>query len=205
VEKNGIDVTGKWKTVEEGQPAPLAGKVLLARHRSPKLVDLIEMTNTESDNLLAQHLFRRLGATLTGFGSVKNSEAVVRDFFKKHDISDKGLRMIDGSGLSETNRIAPFQIVHLLKAMWNHEVGQLFIDSLPAPGEGTLRSRLGGVVLRAKTGTLNNHSGLSGYVVTAYGETVGFSILINDVERTWPAVELQDRLVSLIARWDQPL
>ncbi len=68
-----------------------------------------------------------------------------------------------------------------------------------------MRRRLNGALVRAKTGTPNNHSGLSGYVVTAYGETVGFSILVNDVKQTWPAVEFQDKLVALLARWDKPL
>lgn len=205
LQKNGISFTGSWKTVEEGKPADLKGMILLAKHRSPRLKELIEQTNTHSDNLLAQHIFRRLGATVVGFGNVQNSEAVIRDFFKRHNISDVGLKMVDGSGLSETDRIAPYQMVHVLKAMWQSENGQDFIDSLPCPGEGTMRSRLGGYSVRAKTGTLNNHSALSGYVVTAYGETVGFSILVNDVKDTWPAMELQDRLVSLIAGWNKPL
>lgn len=206
LEKAGVSFDGGWKTVQEGKPADLRGKILLAKHRSPRLRELVDQTNVESDNLLAQHIFRRLGASVVGFGNVQNSEAVVRSFFKKNKISDDGMKMVDGSGLSEKNRIAPYQMVHLLKIMWqDKKKGQAFIDSLPGPGEGTMRGRLGGAVVRAKTGTLNNHSGLSGYVVTAYGETVGFSILVNDVDQTWPAVELQDRLVMLLAAWDRPL
>lgn len=205
LERAGVDFSGGWTTVKEGQPADLRGKVLLAKHRSPRLKELIERTNTESDNVLAQHIFRRMGASLVGFGSAKNSEAVIRDFFKRNNINDAGLKMVDGSGLSEKNRIAPYQVVHVLRTMWGHDQGQLFIDSLPGPGEGTMRSRLGGALVRAKTGTLNNHSGLSGYVVTAYGETIGFSILVNDVKSTWPAVELQNKLVGLLASWDKPL
>jgi serine-type D-Ala-D-Ala carboxypeptidase/endopeptidase (penicillin-binding protein 4) len=205
LEKSGVDFEGQWRTVEVGQPASLKGKVLLARHRSPKLGELVSRTNVESDNLLAQHIFRRLGASMVGFGSVRNSEAVVRDFFKKNHISDVGLKMVDGSGLSEKNRIAPYQLVYLLKAMWDNDHGQRFIDSLPSPGEGTLRQRLGGAVVRAKTGTLNGHTGLTGYVVTAYGETVGFSILVNNIESTWSGMELQDQLVAMLARWDKPL
>lgn len=203
--KAGIQLAGKWATVPEGKPASLAGKVMLARHRSPKLRELIRETNVESDNVLAEHIFRRLGASVVGFGSASNSEAVVRDFFAKHGIDDRGLKMFDGCGLSESDRISPFQLVRVLHAMWGHHNGQLFIDSLPAPGEGTLQSRLGGALVRAKTGTLNNHTGLSGYVVTAYGQTVGFSILVNDVKETWPAVDLQDRIVSLLSGWNQPL
>ena len=68
-----------------------------------------------------------------------------------------------------------------------------------------MRGRLGGCTVRAKTGTLNNHSVLTGYVVTAYGETVGFSILVNDMDTTWPAVDFQDEIVAMLARWDKPL
>lgn len=203
--KAGIQMSGKWMTVPEGKPASLAGKVLLARHRSPALKELIRETNVESDNILAEHIFRRLGASAVGYGSARNSEAVVRDFFIKNGIDDKGLKLFDGCGLSESDRISPFQLVRVLHAMWGHRNGQIYIDSLPAPGEGTLESRLGGALVRAKTGTLNNHTGLTGYVVTAYGQTVGFSILVNNVKETWPAVELQDHIVSLLASWNQPL
>lgn len=201
----GVHFAGGWKTVEEGKPASTVGMVLLARHRSPQVKELLERTNVESDNVLAQHLFRRLGANVVGYGTVRNSEAVVRDFFKRFDIPAAGFKMDDGSGLSEKNRIAPFQLVNLLQSMWGHKNGQLFIDSLPGPGQGTLRDRLGGTTVRAKTGTLNNHSGISGYVVTAYGQTIGFSILVNDLESTWPAIEFQDELVKLLANWNQEI
>jgi serine-type D-Ala-D-Ala carboxypeptidase/endopeptidase (penicillin-binding protein 4) len=200
-----IKIDGKWRMVPEGEPASLAGLVLIAKHRSPKLLELMQVTNFDSDNVFARHIFRRLGASVIGSGSARNSEAVVRDFFKRHNISDKGFRMDDGSGLSEKDRIAPYQLVYLLKAMWNDPKGQLFIDTLPSPGEGTMRHRLNGLVVRAKTGTLNNHSGLTGYVVTAYGETVAFSILVNDVKTTWPAVDFQDDFVAMLGRWDKPL
>lgn len=203
--KAGIQMAGKWLTVPEGKPASLAGLVMLARHRSPSLKELIRETNVESDNVLAEHIFRRLGASGVGYGSVRNSEAVVRDFFSKNGIDDKGLKLFDGCGLSESDRISPFQLVRVLYAMWGHRNGQIYIDSLPAPGEGTLESRLGGALVRAKTGTLNNHTGLTGYVVTAYGQTVGFSILVNNVKETWQGVELQDHIVSLLAGWQQPL
>ncbi len=205
MQRGGVSVKGGWKTVPEGQPAPLGGLVLMAKHASPPLSTIAREINVESDNILAQHVFRRLGASIIGYGTVRNSESVVREFFRRHRIDDRGLRMTDGSGLSERNRIAPHQLVRVLQAMWGHGQGQLFIDSLPAPSEGTLQYRLAGSTLRAKTGTLNNHSGLTGYVVTSYGQTVGFSILVNDIGQAWHGVELQDRIVGLIARWDRPL
>lgn len=203
--KAGVQMSGKWMTVVEGKPASLAGKVMLARHRSPTIKELIRQTNVESDNILAEHIFRRLGASAVGFGSAKNSEAVVRDFFTKNGIDTRGLKLFDGCGLSESDRISPFMLVRVLYAMWGHKAGQIYIDSLPAPGEGTLEGRLGGALMRAKTGTLNNHTGLTGYVVTSYGQTVGFSILCNNLQETWPAVDLQDRIVSTLSGWGQQI
>ena len=59
--------------------------------------------------------------------------------------------------------------------------------------------------MRAKTGTLDKDSSLTGYVVSGYGQTVGFSIEANDVPSIWWAVELEDRIVRTIAAWNQPL
>lgn len=205
LKKSGIRIH-RWKMVKarskEWDPRQM---VRLATHESPNLASMISDTNVDSDNLLAQHIFRKLGAQAVNAGTVAAGEAVVRDFFRKHNIPSEGLKMYDGSGLSDKNKITPSQIVRTLLAMWGHDRGQIFIDSLPAPGEGTLRRRLRGKVVRAKTGTLKDHSGLSGYVVTAYGETVGFSILVNDVPEVWRAVELQNKLVHLIASWDRAL
>lgn len=203
--KAGIALTGKWTLVQEGKPASLAGLSLIGRHRSPTLKELIRETNVESDNLLAEHIFRRLGASVVGYGSARNGEAVVRDFFARHSIDATGLKMFDGCGLSESDRISPFQLVRVLYSMWGARNGQLYIDSLPAPGEGTLEGRLGGALLRAKTGTLNNHTALTGYVVTAYGQTVGFSILCNNLNQVWPGSELQDRIVSILSGWSQQI
>ena len=113
--------------------------------------------------------------------------------------------MVDGSGLSTLDQISPRQLVGVVEIMWRHPNGQAFVDSLPTGGEGTLTSRLGGLVLRAKTGTLDEHSALTGYLVSAYGQTVGFSILVNNVEQTWSGVEIEDKILHTLAAWDQPL
>ena len=59
------------------------------------------------------------------------------------------------------------------------------INTSPLAGrDGTARFRLDGTpaagILRAKTGTLENVSAFSGYVATADGEVLAFSIVVND-------------------------
>ena len=58
-------------------------------------------------------------------------------------------------------------------------------DALPIAGvDGTLRNRMKGTVaennLRAKTGSLGSAASLSGYVTTAAGENLVFSIMVNN-------------------------
>jgi D-alanyl-D-alanine carboxypeptidase/D-alanyl-D-alanine-endopeptidase (penicillin-binding protein 4) len=68
--------------------------------------------------------------------------------------------------------------------MSKHRHAQVWRDAQPVAGvDGTLRGRMRNTAaagnLRAKTGTLNNVSGLSGYVTTAAGERLAFSIIVN--------------------------
>ena len=188
-----------------GEPALLAGMATYARYESPALPDLLHQINRESDNLFAQHLFKALGERFGGRGSAATGQAAVLDFFRRHGIDGKGLKMVDGCGLSPLDRVTPAQIVGVLEAMARHPQRDVFWDSLPTGGQGTLTYRLAGLKVRAKTGTLATDSSLSGYVISANGQTVAFSVLFNGVEGIWSAVEAQDRIVNLLASWPEPL
>jgi len=205
VKQSGIQVRGKSRLIRlQGEVGISQATPIIARYQSPRLKDIISQVNKESDNVFAQHVFKTMGERKYGHGTARNGQAAVAAFMTRLGVGAEGLVMVDGSGLSVANRISPRQLVGVVEAMWRHPHGQVFVDSLPTGGEGTLQSRLGGMTVRAKTGTLDGHSGLSGYLVTAYGQTVGFSILVNNVEATWSAVELQDRLLHTLAAWDQP-
>ncbi len=206
LKKAGITIRGKMRLIERsGEAARVTRLKVYARYQSPKLSEIIAQVNKESDNVFAQHVFKTLGERFQGYGTAATGEAAVKFFMEHHGIDSAGLRMVDGSGLSTLNRISPRQLVGIIEAMWRHHRGQDFVDSLPGDGEGTLTYRLSGLTVRAKTGTLDGHSGLSGYVVSAYGQTIGFSILVNNVSATWSAVDLEDRIVRTLATWEAPL
>jgi len=80
----------------------------------------------------------------------------------------------------------------------------VYRHSLPLAGrEGTLSGRMRGTAAegncRAKTGTLNLVSALSGYC-NAGRDTVAFSILMNSVDIS-VAQDVQDKMASLISRY----
>ena len=90
----------------------------------------------------------------------------------------------EGSGLSRNNLTTPNATVKLLRYMSRHKCAAEYIEALPVAGEdGTLSNRMKDTPaagnVRAKTGTLRWASSLSGYVTTAAGERLVFSLMLN--------------------------
>ncbi len=119
----------------------------------------------------------------------KNSESdgidVVKGFLSQAGLDPTTLNLTDASGLSRSDLITADATVQLLTYMRRHRYATAFREALPVAGaDGTLRNRMKGTAaqnnLRAKTGTLSSASSLSGYVTTASGEELVFSIMVNN-------------------------
>ena len=132
---------------------------------------------------------------------------VVENVLQNFGVEPETYAYRDGSGLSRYNFINPKQIVSILKGMKESSQWKIWYDLFPIAGiDGTLRWRMkrtkseGNV--RAKTGTISNVRGLSGYVKTAEGEDIVFSFLINGHLRTSRDTELiTDKVLELIAEY----
>jgi serine-type D-Ala-D-Ala carboxypeptidase/endopeptidase (penicillin-binding protein 4) len=113
--------------------------------------------------------------------------AAVRDFLKQAGVSESQLNLDDGSGLSRSDMIMADATVQLLTFMTKHRYFTQFRDALPVAGvDGTLRNRMKGTPaegnVRAKTGTLSSVASLGGYVTTASGERLVFSMMLNNYQ-----------------------
>jgi serine-type D-Ala-D-Ala carboxypeptidase/endopeptidase (penicillin-binding protein 4) len=91
----------------------------------------------------------------------------------------------EGSGLSRRDVITPNATIALLKFMHSHKFAGIYRDGLPVAGvDGTLKNRMKETAaagnVRAKTGTLRYVYTLSGYVTSASGEKLAFSIMLNN-------------------------
>ncbi|MEM6288313.1 MAG: D-alanyl-D-alanine carboxypeptidase/D-alanyl-D-alanine-endopeptidase [Bacteroidota bacterium] len=188
----------------------------IATHRSPPLAAIVGQTNTDSNNLYAEHLLRTLGAYVyTGAdlptGSTHAGVAAAEPFLTRLGIDPASLRIADGSGLSSLNRLTPAATVTLLRGMNDHpdpDTREAFYDSLPLGGfTGTLERRYrsgdarGNV--RAKTGFISGARTLSGYVTSERGRLIAFSLMCNNYTvRTRRVNQAQDQIVELLADFE---
>ena len=164
--------------------APLDGRKILATHVSVPVAEDILLTNKVSQNLHAELLLRMLGKAFANDGSLAQGTRVVRQFLVNAGVNDSDFFFYDGSGMSMDDRITPRAYTRLLVYAAKQPWGEAWRNTFPVAGvDGTLETRFRSSPLRgklwAKTGTLNETNALSGYMQTASGKTVAFSILIN--------------------------
>ncbi|HET6510051.1 MAG TPA: D-alanyl-D-alanine carboxypeptidase/D-alanyl-D-alanine-endopeptidase [Baekduia sp.] len=196
-------VTYKRKPRAGRLPAGGGDDQALATLASPTVGALIQRTNVPSENYYAEMLTKALGATYGASGSTTAGLSVIRAQMATLGVHPK---MIDGSGLSHSNRTTAQQLVRLLQRMDGQDSAATWRASLPIAGRtGTLRSRMRGTAAAgrcaAKTGTLIGVSALSGYCTTTGGRAVAFSFVENKV-CNYCAKAVEDRMVSAIARLD---
>jgi D-alanyl-D-alanine carboxypeptidase/D-alanyl-D-alanine-endopeptidase (penicillin-binding protein 4) len=148
-----------------------------------------------------------VGYKVKGKGTIDNCNIVIKDWMEKAGIETAGLSLADGSGLSVSNRISTHMLADILAYMTQSSQWKYFYESLPIAGvDGTLSYRMSGKPVRAKTGTIQGHVGLTGYVKTKTGQLVAFSILTNRHNCSASSIRAkEDHLVSMIASWGQKL
>ncbi|HWS85534.1 MAG TPA: D-alanyl-D-alanine carboxypeptidase/D-alanyl-D-alanine-endopeptidase [Pyrinomonadaceae bacterium] len=216
LERRGVVFTGQTRTVDaQGRaekPLPVSSLVEIVARKSPPLSVIAAQLQKPSQNLYAELLLRTLGK-VSGAADPKLSsedagERVVKNFLTQAGIDPGGLVMHDGSGLSRANLVTADTTLQLLVYMNRHRFGSEFRLALPVAGvDGTLRNRMKGTPaqgnVRAKTGTLGTATSLSGYVFSAAGERLVFSLMINNPPRDAnPRTEFTDAIAVLLASFN---
>jgi len=191
LKSSGIELEGKAR-MQEQRSEPFAFDQLteLAKVDSPPLRDLVREILKSSQNLHANLLLAHIGEKFRAgerSDSRTSEELGIRElenFLAKAGIPKSEVLFEEGSGLSRNNLATPAATVTLLQYMARHASSNIFYEALPVAGvDGTLQQRMRNTAaqsnLRAKTGTLNRDSSLSGLVRTAAGEHLIFSIMLN--------------------------
>jgi D-alanyl-D-alanine carboxypeptidase/D-alanyl-D-alanine-endopeptidase (penicillin-binding protein 4) len=202
--KRGVKIDGRTRTIDARsgasivpnpslftvQPTNIPPQPLpfeIASMQSPTFSLIAAHTLKPSQNLYTELILRTLGTPRIS-STQTNEEAgliVVRSFLRQAGVPESDLALNDGSGLSRNDMITANATVQLLTFMSKHRYFAQFRDALPIAGvDGTLRTRMKGTPaegnLRAKTGSLSSVASLSGYVTTAAGEHLAFSMMLNN-------------------------
>ena len=194
---SGVKVKGNPRAgVASSEALPIASV------ESPQLWNLLRFMDRESDNYSAELMLKQIGAYENDRGTTANGAATVRSVLADAGISLAGVRIADGSGLSQRDRLTAAALSQLLLVAWSDTtIRSPFVGALSIAGRvGTLSHRLrlrpafGNVY--AKTGTTNSASALSGYVRNRYA----FVILQNGSPvAAARARAAQDRFVTVLA------
>jgi serine-type D-Ala-D-Ala carboxypeptidase/endopeptidase (penicillin-binding protein 4) len=187
----GITVGGEARAVAWPQSSAVkTDAVRLGEIVSPPLRELVAAFMKPSQNLETDLIFGHVGElTRTAeTPSWRTSEqlgvAALRNFLRSAKLPADDVHFEEGSGLSRNNLTTPNATLGLLHFMAQHAEARAWTDALPIAGvDGTLRTRFKNTAaegnVRAKTGTLRWAIGLSGYVTSAAGERLAFSIMLN--------------------------
>jgi D-alanyl-D-alanine carboxypeptidase/D-alanyl-D-alanine-endopeptidase (penicillin-binding protein 4) len=193
LERLGVRVAGR-----PGMGRPDGALTTVATVASAPLSSVVRRMEVDSRNFDAEVLGKLLGAVTGGPpGTIAKGAAAIEAFEQTRGIAR--FRHFDCSGLSYDNRVTAAGIVRLLEAAGDEPWGAALRKALPRPGQGTLEDRMGGLRVRAKTGTLSGISALSGWVwLEEEGAWAEFSILSRGPNVT-ELKRIEDRIVAAIS------
>ncbi len=166
-----------------------------------------------SENNIAEMLFRQVAVERGRKGTFKGGRLAARDTLRELGLDTSGLRLMDGSGVSRDDRLTPALLTGALTLALDAQKYPQFADFpslLPVGGRtGTLSastgrfttwpSRCAAGQVFAKTGTLFDTIGLSGYVRAADGRLKVFSALVNDRPQRYSPLSTRQAVDGLIA------
>lgn len=217
--EKGITVGGNYR-YERRIDGSLPAGVEIGKFESASFASITANTMKPSQNMYTETLLWTLGEQArnsnvtpgngTPVSTADSSElgiAAVKKFLIEIGVAPDGIVQYDGSGLSRHNLITPAAVVQLYTYMAKQSrFSQVWRDSLTIGGvDGTLRNRFRGTRaqanVRGKTGTIDQVSALSGYVKTAAGEELVFSMVVNGVASNPARVSLLDELVLHLANF----
>ena len=169
----------------------------IAAIRSVPLQDIVTYTNRKSSNFFAEMLGKRLSVSAgVRPGTIAGGADEVRRWAAARNVN---VTAYDASGLSHDNRVSPAGMTALLEDTARRRTFTAVRVSLPKGGQGTLEDRLTDVLVRAKTGTLQRKSALSGWVWLERRQAwASFSILSKGTSKD-AAVRMENRIVRVLA------
>ena len=177
---------GVSATLGERKLASEAATVLTSIE-SATVTDIVERMITTSNNTMAEFLAHHVGGA-NGEYTYESGAKATTEGLTAAQIDLTGVTILDGSGLSRSNRASAKSLVSALSyASKSDGSAWTNLSGLPVAGiSGTLVDRYdvgepGRGTVRAKTGTLSKVVALSGTLVDASGDVLIFTLIANEV------------------------
>ncbi len=175
---------------------PVSKQILLLRHRSLPLAQIIKEMNIYSNNEMAQMLANVLG----GARAVQERAATAAG------VPPTEIQMVNGSGLGVENRISPRAVCAMFMAIQRELLPhQLSVaDLFPVAGRdrrGTVETRHIPTDTVIKTGTLNDVSALAGVMPTRDRGLVWFAIINRGANVAGFRARQDQLLQRLLQQW----
>lgn len=182
----GIDVEGEAADIDDLPVKPARDGLVLHEHRSPPLSEVAKPLLKESINLYAEAVLR-LATGPEGPRTTDPALDAVRLRLQAWGIPPDGIQIVDGSGLSRRDVIAPETLVTVLRRFYDPSKQSPWMQALAVAGrDGTLERRMKGTPgegnALAKSGSMSNIRTLAGYVWSADGEPLVYAVMANNFE-----------------------
>jgi D-alanyl-D-alanine carboxypeptidase/D-alanyl-D-alanine-endopeptidase (penicillin-binding protein 4) len=207
----GLDVRGAAVDIDDVSGGPAVQRSMeIAVHRSPPLSTLAIRLMKDSQNQYAETFLKTIAAADRSDvpATAEAGRLAAQKLFEGWGIDAGSLIQRDGSGLSRYDYVTAEALTIMLAHLYEDGADRdAFMATLPVAGEdGTLNTRLKGTAAagnaRAKTGSMSNVRGLSGYVNTADGEPLAFAILANNFDSPPRSIsEAEDVIVIALANF----
>ena len=187
-------------------PTPMKMDTLF-KLSSPALRDILPAMMKKSQNQIAEIMLRTIGLERAGIGTADTARKIVGEQLLAWGVQPDGFLIRDGSGLSDNDLLTPETIVRVLDRIQRDTAFATYYNAMPIAGvDGTLDKRMKGTPaegnVRAKTGTLSKARNLSGYVTTADGERLIFSVLANNTTTPGSMVtDVADQIGAALATY----
>jgi serine-type D-Ala-D-Ala carboxypeptidase/endopeptidase (penicillin-binding protein 4) len=186
--------------------APAAsGRIAVIRPHT--LREAVGLMLRVSENNVAENLFRHValaqGYPATWSGASTAASEVLRGL----GVQTWRLRLVDGSGLSQDDRLTAASLTHVLDIALETPALDALIDGLPIAGRtGTLVNRFASPPascargdVAAKTGSLTGVSTLAGITQGKDGQWRSFAIMVNQRPSTFPTTATSLAIDTLAA------
>ena len=185
---NGIDVRGPAGDIDDIGDAPATrGTPIISYHSAPLSTLAVRLMKI-SQNLYAESFLKTVAAAPGVMPTSAAGWKAAAAIFERWGVPPGALIQRDGSGLTRYDFVTPDALVTILTHVYQDaRLRGPFEASLPIAGrDGTLANRMKGTPAegnaRAKTGSMTAVRGTSGYVTSADGEPLVFSILANNYD-----------------------